>query len=393
MSLLSYAAGPWYCLVRTETVVLLPPETNRDMVNTVWEVLSAGSGVERVLSVLSSDFSKGWSAVPPFAVVSYTDGLHVLLRGAAQLTASTGTTQVHVSGQGVSTWSERVLDSQDSWKLHLAGTASFIGEDALPLVAGIVMASAIKGGPSADSELDAEADTDDAAGEETILPGLFAAAVVEERTDSEDNDTLEPDIIAGAVPTSGLLGDHDGETVMKSDVLAIEENGDVPVDSAEQERMRPSTGPTVLARLCPERHANAPTVSLCSVCGQPVSGETRQVPRPSLGRMRLSTGEVYELESSLIVGRQPSVSRVQGSVMPRLVQVTSESGDISRSHVEVRLEGWHVMLRDLRATNGTVLIRTGQSPRRLGEGEMTMLLDGDIAQLGQDVSLRFEDLR
>jgi pSer/pThr/pTyr-binding forkhead associated (FHA) protein len=83
---------------------------------------------------------------------------------------------------------------------------------------------------------------------------------------------------------------------------------------------------------------------------------------------------------------------VQGNGMPRLVQVRSVSGDISRSHLEVRLEDWHVMLCDLKATNGTMLIREGQPPRRLGQGESMILLDGDIADLGDGISLRFEDL-
>jgi pSer/pThr/pTyr-binding forkhead associated (FHA) protein len=78
--------------------------------------------------------------------------------------------------------------------------------------------------------------------------------------------------------------------------------------------------------------------------------------------------------------------------MPRLVQVPSPGGDISRSHVEVRLEGWHVMLCDLKATNGTVLVREGQPPRRLAQNEMAILLDGDIAELGDNISLRFEEI-
>jgi hypothetical protein len=156
---------------------------------------------------------------------------------------------------------------------------------------------------------------------------------------------------------------------------------------------RPATGPLVLARLCRQGHANPPEAPNCGVCAQPLDGEPREVPRPSLGTVRVSTGEVVELDQSLIIGRQPSVSRVQGRGMPKLVQVTSAGGDISRSHVEVRLDGWHVLLCDLKATNGTVLIRAGQPPRRLGEGETAFLLDGDVAQLGDDVFLRFEGLR
>lgn len=78
--------------------------------------------------------------------------------------------------------------------------------------------------------------------------------------------------------------------------------------------------------------------------------------------------------------------------MPRMLQVRSPSGDISRSHVEVRLDGWHVLLVDLNSTNGTRLLRPGQAPRRLGTGESVMLFAGDTADLGDGVSLGFEDL-
>ncbi|PYI66767.1 hypothetical protein CVV68_12845 [Arthrobacter livingstonensis] len=179
--------------------------------------------------------------------------------------------------------------------------------------------------------------------------------------------------------------DHDGHTVMRS-ALA----GEAPV--AEPLESRPPTGPMVLARLCPAGHANPPSRSQCSECGAAIDSEPREVGRPRLGRMHISTGDVLDLDHSLVIGRQPSVSRVMGGVMPRLVQVHSASGDISRSHVEVRLDGWDVLLVDLKATNGTVLVREGQAPRRLGQGEQAILLNGDIAELGDGVSLLFEGL-
>jgi hypothetical protein len=187
--------------------------------------------------------------------------------------------------------------------------------------------------------------------------------------------------------------DHDGETIMKSDLAGMAQGGKASVVDSAMADSAGSQGPKVLARVCPQNHANPPTHSECSTCHQLLPDDAVQVPRPALGRMRVSTGELIDLDQSMIVGRQPSVSRVQGGVMPKLVQVASPSGDISRSHVEVRLEGWHVMLCDLKATNGTVLVREGQSPRRLAQGEMAILLDGDIAELGDDISLRFEEIR
>lgn len=186
--------------------------------------------------------------------------------------------------------------------------------------------------------------------------------------------------------------DHDGQTIMKGDLAGA---GLRPAGAQRPSTgpdTGPSTGPLVLARVCHQGHANPSTYSHCGRCGDPLPGDGVQVRRPRLGRMRLSTGELIDLDQSLVVGRQPSVSRVQGAVMPKLIQVASPSGDISRSHVEVRLEGWHVMLCDLKATNGTVLVREGQPPRRLAQGEMAILLDGDIAEVGDGISLRFEEI-
>ncbi|MGF9647483.1 hypothetical protein AAIH32_05890 [Pseudarthrobacter oxydans] len=180
--------------------------------------------------------------------------------------------------------------------------------------------------------------------------------------------------------------DHDGQTVMKSQLPGTPPRPAAAVSDAS------AAGPLVLARVCPQDHANPPTSAHCATCGAALLPDAVQVARPRLGRMRISTGELVDLDQSLVIGRQPSVSRVQGGVMPRLVQVASPGGDISRSHVEVRLEGWHVMLCDLKATNGTVLVREGQAPRRLAQNEMAILLDGDIAELGDNISLRFEEI-
>ncbi|WP_077489731.1 FHA domain-containing protein [Sinomonas mesophila] len=211
--------------------------------------------------------------------------------------------------------------------------------------------------------------------------------------------------------TSELFGDHDGETVMRSDLDGLEDQpadrgatGDLGLtvpppagdDAGADRRGAPPSpadrreGPLVLGRRCPRGHANPPSYAQCPACGEPITGEPEQLPRPALGRVRFSSGEVIELEEPLVVGRQPSVSRVASGGMPRLVTVASPSGDISRNHLEVRLEGWHVMLRDLKATNGTVLERPGQSPRRLAQGEMSIVLDGDVADLGDGVTLTFE---
>lgn len=225
-------------------------------------------------------------------------------------------------------------------------------------------------------------------------PPAFGAPAPAPQPGTAQPDSYPPAPGAGPSATD-FDDDHDGQTVMKSSLPTGQQapaGQQTPSGGPGTDGSVPASGPLVLARVCQQGHANPPIRSACTECGASLPQDAVQVGRPRLGRMRLSTGELLDLDQSLVIGRQPSVSRVQGGGMPRLVQVPSPSGDISRSHVEVRLEGWHVMLCDLKATNGTVLVRQGQPPRRLAQNEMAILLDGDIAELGDNISLRFEEI-
>jgi hypothetical protein len=149
--------------------------------------------------------------------------------------------------------------------------------------------------------------------------------------------------------------------------------------------------PTILARSCAYGHANTPVRSTCAVCGGGLNPQAEVVPRPSLGRVVLSTGDVVELEQPVVFGRYPQAHVVTAQAQaPRLVTVPSPSQDISRSHLEVRLEGWNVLLVDLTTVNGTTLLRPGQPPRRLHPQEPTLVVSGDVADLGDGVRLTFE---
>lgn len=149
--------------------------------------------------------------------------------------------------------------------------------------------------------------------------------------------------------------------------------------------------PTILARSCAYGHANTPVRSTCAVCGGGLNPQAEVVPRPSLGRVVISTGDVVELEQPVVFGRYPQAHVVTAQAQaPRLVTVPSPSQDISRSHLEVRLEGWNVLLVDLTTVNGTTLLRPGQPPRRLHPQEPTLVVSGDVADLGDGVRLTFE---
>lgn len=113
---------------------------------------------------------------------------------------------------------------------------------------------------------------------------------------------------------------------------------------------------------------------------------------PSRGRIRLADGRVIELERTVIVGRRPRSTRPAENELPTLVAVDGPQHDISRNHVEIRAEGEHVLAVDLASTNGTVLLRGGHDPVRLHPSEPTMVIDADVLDLGDGVTLTFEDL-
>ncbi|MCF6378470.1 FHA domain-containing protein [Nocardioides KLBMP 9356] len=75
--------------------------------------------------------------------------------------------------------------------------------------------------------------------------------------------------------------------------------------------------------------------------------------------------------------------------MPRLLPLPHSH--VSGTHLEIRLEGWSVMVADLGSTNGTFLQRPGQPTVRVSETPQLLHSD-DVVQLGHGVDLRFEAL-
>ncbi|GAB4084431.1 hypothetical protein GCM10028784_10610 [Myceligenerans cantabricum] len=215
--------------------------------------------------------------------------------------------------------------------------------------------------------------------------------------DAEPSDA-EP---SGDVP----LDDHDGHTVMQADLAGLRgPGGSAPTPPPEPVSEPISGGVQILAMTCPNGHANPPARPACRTCGEDLAGEPANASRPALGRLVVTTGtvqagaggtrgdQVVELDRSVIVGRRPRTSTTSASEMPRLVTVSSPNQDISRSHLEVSLEEWQVLVADLATTNGTTLIRPGQPPRRLHPNEKEIVSDGDVVDLGDGTTLKFEGI-
>ena len=152
------------------------------------------------------------------------------------------------------------------------------------------------------------------------------------------------------------------------------------------------SGPTVLAVLCPAGHSSPPHSGVCRLCGREIPPQQPfQTARPPLGLLRLASGDAVQLDRGVLLGRAPKVNaELSAADRPHLVRVTSAQNDISRNHVEIVLEGWHVLIRDLGSTNGTTVALPGQHPVRLRPSDQQVIEPGTVITLADEVSLTYE---
>jgi hypothetical protein len=150
-------------------------------------------------------------------------------------------------------------------------------------------------------------------------------------------------------------------------------------------------GSTVPAVRCTAGHLNPDTAPACRACGAPVPPQTpTTVPRPVLGRLLLPDGDVIVLDRGVILGRAPGVPDPADPDRPHHVKLRSPSGDISRKHVEIRLDGWQVLAVDLGSRNGTLLVHPDGRVRPLVPGDAVALEPGAAVHLNDTVAIRFE---
>jgi pSer/pThr/pTyr-binding forkhead associated (FHA) protein len=146
------------------------------------------------------------------------------------------------------------------------------------------------------------------------------------------------------------------------------------------------------AVVCPHGHRNPPESQRCRVCAADLSGAPKQwVERPVIGQLHFDGPPgTIPVTGPMVIGRAPRVDAVSGDDVPTMVTVPGADGDISRSHVRIAVEGWHVLLVDLNATNGTVVTDPNGTSRRLRPGEEKMILPGSRIVLADTIGFAFE---
>ena len=234
--------------------------------------------------------------------------------------------------------------------------------------------------------------------------GFFIDSVPGVSSDAHSTPTATPSATYHRFMEATADGDHDGMTTLPQRARELRDYArsvtSDPDESSQAASAQASpaahsspaaVGPQVLAVLCEKGHPNATHASSCRICSSPLGSTAVTVPRPSLGRIVLSTGEEVALDQDIIIGRRPRSSAGAGRQPARLVIVPSPRKQISRSHCELRIDDWDVRLHDLGSNNGTYLTRPGQAPVRLDENVPTVLKPGDVVELGEEISFRMEE--
>jgi hypothetical protein len=149
-------------------------------------------------------------------------------------------------------------------------------------------------------------------------------------------------------------------------------------------------GPVVLAVRCAAGHLSPAAAAVCRVCHAAVGGQPFEAPQPVLGVLRLSSGDTVPLDRGVLLGRAPDPAAAVGAAGAHVVRLAQASTDVSRTHLEVAVEGWHVLVTDLNSTNGTTVTLPGQELVRLRPGDPLLIEPGTQVNLGGEVEIRYE---
>ena len=420
-------------------VVAAPDEPAE--VEHIWSLVSSNTSVQGVLDELARN---GISSAPEFALLAWSGELATasatlttIVRGAAVVSASVDGETVEVDGRSATTWAERRLESVASIDIKLGVDVAALAT--LPLESGVAWVDrvAISGIGSATPPVSASAPRARTITPEPATPPVELAKqpaksapepalvsppalpIVAPRADAIEDSTIAEFTMASAPDDDESVA---AEVPAVVEPVAVEPSAAEPeafgYDSLFEETMVRSIEDAAVRPEEEDEHAEATP----STAPAPVSGDhdgmtmmgadfaalrearkksrqgapadeqnatAKPVTAPSY-TLEISTGGSEPLLQSVIVGRAPSVSKVSGGQIPRLVTLTGND-DISRNHAQFSVEGDTVVVTDLHSRNGTSVILPGRQPQLLRAGEPTSVLVNTVVDLGGGLTLTVKE--
>lgn len=444
------AAGGWLAVVTAGRLLVVKGQDalSATDIRVLWETIARPDGLRASLESLTK---KGLSATPPFALVEWEGDpiaapvtARCILRGDVSLSLDTVSGDRDVTGTAVSTWLEQSVSDVTGFRLECGNGSQTSEAVFLPLVQCASWVSALRLGSYDHADADhtvvmppraaqsarpptVEVPVVDVPAADASATPAVAAELPEERASEEtiveaptpenggfENQTHEAAdaAIAGTVINEQSGYDHlFGATQMRSvedaAVRADEEpehdetpvqsqkidlpafvTGSNPADEVEGDHDGLTVFSGDIQKLRTGRKAKRDASAKRTDGGAAPENEAAQTaPKSPEFYLTLMNGTKEYLGQPVLIGRAPSVSKVSGGHMPRLVTVGSADQDISRNHVQLSVEGDTVVVTDLHSRNGTIVVLPGKAPQKLRQGEPTSVIVGTVVDLGGGVSM------
>ncbi|MDQ1206353.1 hypothetical protein [Microbacterium sp. SORGH_AS_0862] len=152
----------------------------------------------------------------------------------------------------------------------------------------------------------------------------------------------------------------------------------------------PSAAPPAAAAPRPRPAAAEPAddetvVTSSSALAPKPAPRTPRAPRA----IELPGGDIVPIHGTLLVGRGPRSSRVEGDDLPTLVALGDVSRDVSRAHVKIWTDGTRVQIEDLATPGGTAVIDADGVARLLVPDRAVEVREGASAELAGGARIRF----
>ncbi len=392
----TYRAGEgreWIIAVADGRVLAVKVASAAERLDAMWTAVESRSPVAEILDRVIGGSLTG---APDFTLVGW-DGdasgsmaVHVFSRGTLGATVTTASGTESIEADGVTTWAERRID--DVRQISI-GNASDAG---MPIAHGMVYAdgcliSATPGAvaaPVARASVASSTMSEDKVSEDKVSEDTIASPVEDSRGVSAATPVAKkasaptPPAVVAPEGESGAYDHLFGATVMRpiedaavrppteDDETAEHDAASAP-ESTEPDDLDEHTVMTDdISALRAKRRKDR---------GTPVATVE---PAPLTYFLEASNGQREIIDGTLLLGRAPVVSRVPGGVVPRLVKVTTPNQELSRTHLEVKVEGGAVVATDLHSKNGTLVTAPGMSPQQLRAGEPTTVIPGSVIDLG-----------
>jgi hypothetical protein len=411
-----YTPGSWVAIGAEAGWLLVDIDPSDAMVLKCWSLLRGGAEIDDILDAV---LQRGLRAVSSFALARVSgERRAVVVRGAAGAVITIAGADQQVSAEGVATWREYPLPADASAVALRSGGAA--GGAEAPLSPGVTLASSLRlalgdaplttraaetpaqalngSGASPAPPQQAEQPSTPAEPGPDAMSRVGAAQPVRPLADDSQVYRPPPPGVVSGAPGIGAEGPDAQQSAPPPAPVWSPPPAPVSTDTTASRAavMEPSgqagqDGTMVQAVRCQHGHLSPPTAVSCRVCGFPLMGQAPvMVTRPTLGVLRLSTGDVVPLDRAVLMGRNPRVEQSSRTEHPHVVRLPSPGHDISRTHVEIRLDGWHVLLTDLNSVNGTVVTPPWQEPQRVRPNEALPIEPGTVVSLADEVTFRYE---